>query len=252
MAPLRLLPVCLAVLSTPCLALQSFFPKLNLPRNDARASAAEGELLAAIKDSKRLANSDRIVSLIDQLEGSSSSIREPSISPQIYGRWRLIFTSAASTASPIQKKAVDSEAFLIFQDIVVEENQLLVKQIVQFSDTVELSVDALASTTAYPLAELTAREGTGKVLGLNLLGVSLVGEQAEEDPNRPNSRISFVFDEGKFIFGSGFTLPYPVPFRLPFFRDFVKGWIDVTYLSSKVRISRGNKGTTFVLVKEEQ
>jgi hypothetical protein len=31
----------------------------------------------------------------------------------------------------------------------------------------------------------------------------------------------------------------------------VKGWIDVTYLSERVRISRGNKGTTFILKKEE-
>ncbi|CAN0409849.1 unnamed protein product, partial [Hapterophycus canaliculatus] len=27
----------------------------------------------------------------------------------------------------------------------------------------------------------------------------------------------------------------------------VKGWIDVTYLSERLRIARGNKGTLFVL-----
>ena len=217
------------------------------------AAALEDRLLAAIEANgkeKRLDNSEEIISLVNQLE-ACSSIPRPAVAPQIYGKWRLLQTTNADTASPIQRKAVDTTKFDIFQDIVFnDEKQLLVKQIVKFSETNELCVDALASTSAYPLAELTDREGTGKILGLNILGVSLVGEEAAEDPERPDSRIRFVFDEGKFDFG-GFTLPYPVPFRNPLFRDAVKGWIDVTYLSDRIRISRGNKGTTFVLKKED-
>ena len=217
------------------------------------ATALEDKLLAAIEANgkdKRLDNSDEIVSLVTQLE-ACRSIPRPAIAPQIYGKWRLLQTTNADTASPIQRKAVDTTKFDIFQDIVFnDEKQLLVKQIVKFSETNELCVDALASTSAYPLQELTDREGTGEILGLNILGVSLVGEEAVEDPQRPDSRIRFVFDEGKFDFG-GFSLPYPVPFRSPLFRDAVKGWIDVTYLSDRIRISRGNKGTTFVLKKED-
>jgi hypothetical protein len=52
------------------------------------------------------------------------------------------------------------------------------------------------------LEELTGRKTTGKKLGLNILGVELVGEEAELDPSRPNSRIDFVFDEGRFDFGA--------------------------------------------------
>ena len=165
---------------------------------------------------------------------------------------RLLQMTNADTASPIQRKVVDTTKFDIFQDIVFSEDddtKLLVRQIVKFTDRNQLCIDALASTLAYPLPELTDREGTGKILGLNILGVSLVGEEAAEDADRPDSRIRFVFDEGKFDFG-GFTIPYPVPFRNPLFRDAVKGWIDVTYLSDRVRISCGNKGTTFILKKE--
>ena len=43
-------------------------------------------------------------------------------------------------------------------------------------------------------------------------------------------------------------MPYPVPFKL--LGDEAKGWLDTTYLGEDVRISRGNKGTTFVLVRE--
>ena len=78
----------------------------------------------------------------------------------------------------------------------------------------------------------------------------LVGEDAR--PDNPNARIDFVFDEGNFdLFNGKLKVPYPVPFRLPILRDAVKGWIDITWLSDRVRISRGNKGTTFVLLKEE-
>jgi len=181
------------------------------------------------------------------------SIPRPAIAPEVYGRWRLLQTTNADTASPIQRKAVDTTKFDIFQDIVFAENDpesLLVRQIVKFSDTNELCVDALASTSAYPLEELTDRERTGKILGLNILGVSMVGDEAEEDEARPDSRVRFVFDEGRFDFG-GFTIPYPVPFRNPLFRDAVKGWIDITYLSDRIRISKGNKGTTFILKKED-
>jgi PAP_fibrillin len=253
----------LGVACSKCLALESLFSpfitKIRSGRpfssgpsvNRKVAVAQEDELLSAIRDQgSRLANSERISSLIQQLE-STPSIPEPAISPEVYGTWRLIYTSNTDTSSPIQRTAVDSDAFPIYQDIVVKDNgQLVVKQIVKFSDSIELSVDALASTAAYPLPELEERKSRGTIFGINVLGVSLVGEDAKPDPKRPNSRIDFVFDEGKFDFSGKLSLPYPVPFRSPLFRDWVKGWIDITFLSDRLRISRGNKGTTFVLVKE--
>lgn len=242
--------------------------------NNKKAAEIEAKLLDAIDENQegRLSNSEEIAGLIDNLESlydTSASVKKPAIAPEIYGRWRLLYTTNADTGSPIQRKAVDASKFPIFQDIVFVDDEdgnepakLLVKQIVKFGDGAELSVDALASTAAYPLAELVdkKRKTTGKVLGINVLGVSLVGDEAEPDPAKPNSRIDFVFDEGNFFLGDNLKIPYPVPFRLPILRDWVKGWIDITYLGSNgagggsgplLRISRGNKGTTFVLVKEE-
>ncbi|KAL3915424.1 MAG: hypothetical protein SGILL_005662 [Bacillariaceae sp.] len=222
--------------------------------NAASAKKLEQELLKTIGElgeENRLTNSDRITSLVKELE-QTPSIAQPSISEAVYGRWRLLHTDNANTASPIQRKAVSSSKFPIYQDIVFnDKNQLVVSQVVQFSASAELKVDALASTSAYPLPELTDRQGDGKILGINILGVSKVGDEAKEDPNRPDSRINFVFDEGNFELGDFGKIPYPVPFRLPILRDAVKGYIDITYLSDRVRISRGNKGTTFILVKED-
>jgi len=266
LAPCRfLLLVLLLVCISSSHALQNLLPKLNFgggappggraannKKTKQAARQIEDELLEAIRNnnSKRLDNSAAIDSLVEQLEQSPQSIANPAIAPQIYGSWRLLYTTNTGTASPIQRKAVQSSQFPIYQDIVVDDNknQLLVKQIVQFSDTNQLSVDAIASTADYPVAELTARKTDGTVLGINVLGVSLTGAAAE--PAQPNMRIDFVFDEGNFNLG-GTKIPYPVPFRFPLLRDWVKGWIDITYLSDRIRISRGNKGTTFVLQKEE-
>ncbi|KAL3808195.1 hypothetical protein ACHAXA_009550 [Cyclostephanos tholiformis] len=234
----------------------------------------ENRLLDAIEfgSSRRLDIPDEVADLVRRLESSPTSVPRPAIAPELYGRWKLLRTSNADTASPIQRRAVDASRFDIYQDIVVVSSdddvgeggertndddggggsgsRLIVSQIVEFGNGNRLCVDALASTSAYPLEELTDRVGSGRILGLNVLGVSLIGDEASEDPNRPDSRLRFVFDEGRFEFGNGqFRLPYPVPFRNPLFRDAVKGWIDVTYLSDRVRISRGNKGTTFVLKK---
>mmetsp|Transcript_17751 Transcript_17751/g.40975 ORF Transcript_17751/g.40975 Transcript_17751/m.40975 type:complete len:275 (+) Transcript_17751:115-939(+) len=243
--------------------LQNLIPKNLFPPNAGGRNVAGSEsnkileenLIDAINElgeGNRLSTDNRIEKLVAELE-ASSSIPQPAISPSVYGRWRLMHTNNANTASPIQRKAVSSSAFPIYQDIVVNDSgNLIVSQVVKFNEKNELKVDALASTAAYPLEELTERKGDGKLLGLNILGVSVVGEEALEDESRPDSRIDFVFDEGRFEFGSDFSIPYPVPFRLPILRDAVKGWIDITYLSDNMRISRGNKGTTFILVKESE
>ena len=69
----------------------------------------------------------------------------------------------------------------------------------------------------------------------------------------PEDRLDFKFDNAGFDLGFlPFRIPYPVPFRL--LGDEVKGWLEVTYMgpSGKVRVSRGNKGTIFVLEKVEE
>lgn len=71
---------------------------------------------------------------------------------------------------------------------------------------------------------------------------------------------SFRFTRGFFSLRFlPFSIPYPVPFRL--LGDKAKGWLDITYLSHRtmqrrsivtepLRISRGNKGTIFVLTRK--
>ena len=68
---------------------------------------------------------------------------------------------------------------------------------------------------------------------------------ARVDPAAP-SRITFAFDEGYFLNEeTGVRLPYPVPFRL--LGKEAEGWLDTSWLGERLRVSTGNKGSTFVL-----
>mmetsp|Transcript_8790 Transcript_8790/g.17950 ORF Transcript_8790/g.17950 Transcript_8790/m.17950 type:complete len:236 (-) Transcript_8790:201-908(-) len=209
-----ILSIAIAV-ATPAAGFQNLLPKLDLPSFGAPSTAKaspkaaielEDQLLDAIGatgEDGRLSNSGDIATIIAKLEESDYGIARPAIAPEVYGTWRLLHTNNANTASPIQRKAVDSTKYNIYQNIELakdDDGKLIVSQVVKFGPQSELKVDALASTSAYPLSELTERKGEGKVLGLNLLGVSLVGEEAKPDPNRPDSRVDFVFDEGSFDF----------------------------------------------------
>ncbi|KAK1303940.1 hypothetical protein QJS10_CPB11g02202 [Acorus calamus] len=144
----------------------------------------------------------------------SKGVSDPTSSSLIEGRWQLIFTTRPGTASPIQRTFVGVDNFSVFQEVRLRTDDPRVTNIVRFSDAIgELKVEAAA----------TIKNG---------------------------KRILFQFDRAAFSFKFlPFKVPYPVPFKL--LGDEAKGWLDTTYLShnGSMRISRGNKGTTFVLQK---
>ena len=113
-----------------------------------------------------------------------------------------------------------------------------VNNVVVFGDKGELKVEARAVTDSLPLKGFVPRQGQG---------LPLLGKSSNEPPKGPNTRVDFQFTRAGFDFGP-LKFPYPVPFRL--LNDEAKGWLDITYLSSTVRIARGNKGTLFILKKE--
>ncbi|AES63064.1 probable plastid-lipid-associated protein 12, chloroplastic isoform X1 [Medicago truncatula] len=156
---------------------------------------------------------ERAIQVLEHIGGVS----DPTNSSLIEGRWQLIFTTRPGTASPIQRTFVGVDFFSVFQEVYLQTNDPRVTNIVSFSDAIgELKVEAAASI------------GDGK-------------------------RILFRFDRAAFSFKFlPFKVPYPVPFKL--LGDEAKGWLDTTYLShsGNLRISRGNKGTTFVLQKQTE
>jgi PAP_fibrillin len=210
---------------------------------------------------------------VERLEKSNSStgISSPTASPLLQGRWRLLYTSRPGTASPIQRSFTGVDAFTVYQEIcfppptsstpattttatpskkknatAVSSTIPRVNNIVDFGPEVGLlKVEAEASTDTRPLPGFIPRKGKGLPFGI--LGVS-----STTPPATKNLRIDFQFDQAAFYFKKlPFTIPYPVPFKL--LGDETKGWIDITYLSKdgKFRLTRGNKGTLFVLIKDD-
>ncbi|KAK2641385.1 hypothetical protein Ddye_023148 [Dipteronia dyeriana] len=162
---------------------------------------------------QQLNDVEQAVNVLEGLQG----IPDPTDSSLIEGRWQLMFTTRPGTASPIQRTFVGVDFFSVFQEICLRTNDPRVSNIVKFSEAIgELKVEAAASI-------------------------------------KDGKRILFRFDRAAFSLKFlPFKVPYPVPFRL--LGDEVKGWLDTTYLSpsGNLRISRGNKGTTFVLQKKTE
>ncbi|CAM9391822.1 unnamed protein product [Heterosigma akashiwo] len=216
------------------------------------AAAAEAALLETLAALTRrgagadAAAAERVAEQVAVLE-RTQGIPDPADYPGLNGRWRLLHTTTPGTASPIQRSFVGAAAFSVFQDIdLASPDRPTVANVVEFGSLGVLTVEALASTAARPLPGFVPRRGDGKILGLNIFGVS-----STEPPANPKQRIDFKFDYAAFDFNFlPFAIPYPVPFR--YLGDEVTGWIDITYLSESLRIARGNKGTTFILQKEEE
>ncbi|GKU94180.1 hypothetical protein SLEP1_g7706 [Rubroshorea leprosula] len=194
---------------------------------------------------------ERAVKVLEGLEG----VPDPTSSSLIEGRWQLMFTTRPGTASPIQRTFVGVDFFSVFQEVYLRTDDPRVSNIVKFSDSIgELKVESglhnrdcwmrggplhiggpLPSNHPY-FAVWTAKQRTHAAASI-----------------KDGKRILFQFDRAAFSFKFlPFKVPYPVPFRL--LGDEAKGWLDTTYLSPSgdLRISRGNKGTTFVLQKKTE
>lgn len=187
---------------------------------------------------------------LSQLETAQKGfISDPTSSknlPLLDGRWRLLYTTRPGTASPIQRTFTGIDSFSVYQEIETSTSSYLrVNNIVDFGPSVGyLKVEAEASVDSRPIPGFVPRQKEGLPFGI-------LGRSNTDPPVKKNIRVDFGFDKAAFYFKSlPFTIPYPVPFKL--LGDERKGWIDVTYLSKDgdFRISRGNKGTVFVLVKD--
>ena len=171
------------------------------------------------------------------------------------------FAGQSGSSSPIQRTVTSLEAFMIQQAIRLRDPKTgaprspsagpdadaRVDQIVQFGNGNFLRLSAKANVVYDDLSKSKSR--------------SLRDPSKDATESHSISRIDFAFDLAYFELATGpfgiklpgtrpARVPYPVPFSL--LGDEAKGWLETSYLGKDVRISRGNKGTTFILVREAE
>lgn len=154
-----------------------------------------------------------IIEQLEQLTSSSSSSIDIRSDTRILGAWHIKYTTRPTTASIIQRTAMSSPSFApIIEQLILGPN-----------------------LPRYVITRIDLRPIFGCLLNLKASVTNVVA-----------NRINIQFDEAWFSFANGkVRLPYPVPFRL--LGKKTCGWQDITFLNSKCRVTRGNKGTVFVL-----
>lgn len=108
----------------------------------------------------------------------------------------------------------------------------------------------------YQITQLSDDRKSGRILNVvdaSPAAVVAIEAQLENSLTKPN-RLGFRFSGGKILlrtlWNGTLDLPYPVPFDL--LGDNAKGWLQTDYITPTLRLSRGNKGSLFVLVPEPE
>jgi hypothetical protein len=60
----------------------------------------------------------------------------PTTRPELDGKWQLLYTSRPGTASPIQRTFVGVDAFSVFQEVTLLEEEARVNNIVDFGSNI--------------------------------------------------------------------------------------------------------------------
>jgi hypothetical protein len=176
---------------------------------------------------------------------ASAGQDQPALSPLIEGEWVLLHTSKSTfdARNPLGRREDGTSPGLEGAFAVLSGGAQVAAP--SSSPIQRALVDAFSVTQSITL------QGSDKRVLQSVetpLGTLRLGARASVSSEQP-ARISFTFDEGYFavrapLFGVD-RLPYPVPFRL--LGKEAEGYLDTVYLSDKIRISVGNKGTQFVL-----
>ena len=168
---------------------------------------------------------------------------EPALSPLLEGEWKLLSTSGSEfdPRNPLGRRldgtAPGLEGF--FARISGGD------QVVAASSSPIQRAVTSAFSVVQTLRGLGSDAGRVEQVVETPVGSLHLNAAARVDPSEPQ-RVRFAFDEGYFAFrSSSLRLPYPVPFRL--LGKEAEGYLDTSYLGERLRVSTGNKGTTFML-----
>ncbi len=228
----------------------------------ARAPAPSSELALSLESkllslTTRGAGAAAIEPVVAALVEEGDNVDAPALSPLLEGRWKLLYSSRSrfDPANPLGSR-VDGTAPGVegwFRALsggsdaggndggaMVSSSPIQRAFIEAFAVRQDILFDGGTGSDGAPRRPRRVEQFVETPAGRLMLRAA--ASASAEEP----ARLRFTFDEGYFETGGGAVrLPYPVPFRL--LGDEAKGWLDTSYLSEELRVSAGNKGTTFVL-----
>lgn len=200
-------------------------------------SLVDNELRGARRGSAgSLQDKKRVDELVEGLVADAGPVSVARARKLLPGRWQLLYTSrpnqglenlewfqylAANGPSPIQRLVVGATAqvTLVYQEL--DEDLTMFSNVIDFEDTI------------------------GGKLFLNA-EIEAVAEEGQVNIRFANAFFEFTKNAlSKAPLGRPLKLPYPVPFRL--LPNESRGELNTLYVDDSLRISRGNRGTTFVL-----
>jgi hypothetical protein len=187
-------------------------------------------------------SSNGIQAAIDDLI-AAGGIPSPALSRQIEGEWKLVHISSSSfdARNPLGRRSDGTQPGLegVIAGFTGGESAMEAS-----SSPIQRWVTSAFSVTQ-TISGLGTADGRVEQLVQTPFGELHLNAAATVDASVPE-RVSFAFDEGYFETNPGkVRIPYPVPFRL--LGKEANGYLDTTYLGDAVRVSIGNKGTTFTL-----
>jgi PAP_fibrillin len=88
------------------------------------------------KDGLSPAQQQELDEAVAQLEQPGQGVQSPTTRPDLLdGRWKLLYTSSPGTNSPVQRAFTGTEAFTIFQEVMLgEESECRVNNVVEFGE----------------------------------------------------------------------------------------------------------------------
>ena len=190
-----------------------------------------------------------VAACIADLEATGGVTDAPAFSAEIEGTWQLLHTSSSTfdISNPLGRRA-DGSAPLI-------EGWIASVTGGDKATTASASPIQRAVTNAFRVTQTlksvqSSSGGRVEQLVTTPLGELHLNAAARVDPASDGKRVVFAFDEGFFLSEeTGIRLPYPVPFKL--LGKEAEGYLDTSYLGERLRVSTGNKGTTFALKRLE-
>lgn len=155
----------------------------------------------------------------------------------VKGSWRLLYTSKSDfdVTNPLGRR-VDGTA----PGVEAVFDSLFSKPDAASSSS---PVQRLVTSTGVKILQNVEDDRVDQIVLVNDANKFRLSASAEFD----KGRLLYTFDLAYFQIG-GVRIPYPVPFKL--LGDEAKGWLDTIYVSPRLRVSKGNKGTTFILAKQ--